>query len=66
MKLKQRKTLSPLGIISSRDVRKQRELFTKVTNLRLWWFTKQKQILDYYGYISFLKTSFHYNVFIPI
>ena len=24
------------------------------------------QILDYYGYISFLKTSFHYNVFIPI
>ena len=27
---------------------------------------KTIQILDYYGYISFLKTSFHYNVFIAI
>ena len=66
MKLKQRKTLSSLGIISSRDVRKQRELFIKVTNLRLLVVHKTIQILDYYGYVSFLKTSFHYNVFIPI
>ena len=58
MKLKQRKTLSPLGIISSRDVRKQRELFTKITNQRLWWLTKQHRFWIIMAIYHFSKPAF--------
>ena len=73
MKLKQRKTLSPLGIIKSRDMWKRRELFINIINLGLrlcesaaMVVNKTIQILDYFGYISLLKTNFRYNVFISI
>ena len=80
MKLKQRKTLSSLGIIISRDVWKRIiisrdvwKLFIKIIYLGLrpresaaMVVDKALQILDNFGYISFLKTNFHYNSFIPI
>ena len=66
MKLKQRKTLSPVGIIISKRREEAEGAFYQGYKPTALVVDKTIQILDYYGYISFLKTSFHYNVFIPI